>query len=148
MRNLCTNIYLFFIYICFLNCMMLQWFLKYGDQDGARNAVLKFLIWLFLSWIHGWFCQVLHSDFGETLIRIMCEWKTAQTYIVNLGVVFYRSSFISEFVGLICWMVTIFSIFDGKTVETSNFEVFLGQMPSELGVIEVLYLKYVLSYLL
>lgn len=35
-------------------------------------------------------------------------------------------------------MVTIFSIFDGKTVETSNFEVFLGQMPSELGVIEVL----------
>ena len=45
-------------------------------------------------------------------------------------------------------MVTIFSIFDGKTVETSNFEVFLGQMPSELGVIEVLYLKYVLSYLL
>ena len=55
---------------------------------------------------------------AETLFPITREWITAKTEILARSFI-YRSSFISQLLDLIYWMVTNF-IFDGVTLQTSH----------------------------
>ena len=58
-------------------------------------------------------------NLGNTLLQIMHEWKTAETwFLVKLFI--YQSSIISQILELIHWMVMIFS-FDHMTGENREF---------------------------
>ena len=57
-------------------------------------------------------------NFGDTLLQITREWKTAETWFLA-RLFIYQSSIVSQILDLIHWMVTIFSFYHGL-VKTEN----------------------------
>jgi len=68
---------------------------------------------------HGYIQSSINLD--EILFWIKREWITAQILILT-RLFRYRSSFISQLLDVIQWMVTIL-IFDGVTLQTSHYDI-------------------------